>query len=78
MLDGLQTQPSNEGFHTAIPQGIFAGLRIAVGDRTPKSSGVLRSVTIYLQLRQENLNATHPCAGLILTHLTEGRASSSG
>jgi pheromone shutdown protein TraB len=72
MLDGLQTQPLTEGFHLAIPQGFFAGLRIAVGGRAPRSSGVLRGVPIYLQLQQANLNATHPGAGLILTNKTGG------
>jgi hypothetical protein len=47
MLDGLQTQPFREGFHLAIPQGFFAGLRIAVGGRAQKSSGVLRGLPIY-------------------------------
>jgi hypothetical protein len=60
----------NEGFHLAIPQGGLKGLRIAIGNRAPKSSGVLRSVPIYLQ--QASLNATHPGAGLILTKQTGG------
>ncbi|KFI18379.1 hypothetical protein IB75_14670 [Nitrosococcus oceani C-27] len=44
MLDGLQTQPFTAGFHLAIPQGIFAGLRVAVGGRAHKSGGVLQVV----------------------------------
>jgi hypothetical protein len=48
--DSLQTQPFTEGFHLAIPQGVFASLRIAVGSRAPRSGGVLCSVPIYLQV----------------------------
>lgn len=63
-LNSLQTQPFTEGFHPAIPQGILAGLRIAVGGRTQESSDVLRGVPTYLRYydRRFKRNAPSYCS----------------
>jgi hypothetical protein len=74
MLDSLQTQPVTEDFHLAIPQGIFASLRIAVGGRAQKSSGVLRGVPIYPHVATGDLNTTHPGA---VIHFTKNKLALS-